>query len=384
MTAYLDHASATPLDPRVAAAMADAVRTLWADPESLHDAGRAPAEGLETARAQVAALIGAEPDDVIFTSGPTESRNLAVRGLVAGNRALGTRVVASTVEHPVTHAVLQALERDGATVVRVGVDGDGYLDPAAVAAAIDDDTALVTITHGQPEIGTIQSIGALIAAARGVRPEVRIHLDGADTVGLLPVDLEGIDALTLGGPALGAPRWAGALWIRPGARLHPLMVGGAEEMGKRPGAPDLPAIVALGLAAQIAAREAPARLAHLRRLGARLASGLTAVERVRLNGPSPQDRLPGNVQVSVGDVEAQSLVLALAGHGVACAPGSACSADARKAAPTLEAIGLEAPWTHSAVLFTAGPATTDAEIDHAITAFAEAVAHLRSMSTLTG
>jgi cysteine desulfurase len=384
VTAYLDHASAAPLDPRVAQAMADAVGTLWADPESLHDAGRAPAEALETARAQIAALIGAEPDDVIFTSGPTESRNLAVRGLVAGNRALGARIVASTVEHPVTHAVLQALERDGATVVRVGVDGDGYLDPAAVAAAIDDETSVLTITHGQSEIGTIQPVGELIGAARAARPEVRIHLDAADTAGVLPIGIEGLDALTLGGPALGAPRWVGALWVRPGARLHPLMVGGAEEMGKRPGAPDLPAIVALGVAAEIAVQEAAAHVVHLRRLGARLATGLAATARVRLNGPPPDQRLPGHVQVSVGDVEAQSLVLALAGHGVACAPGSACSADARKAAPTLEAIGLEAPWTHSAVLFTAGPTTTEAEIDHAITAFAEAVAHLRSMSTLRG
>jgi cysteine desulfurase len=381
--AYLDHAAATPLDPRVRVAMEPFLGGAGS-PSSLHDWGRRPAEALERARAQVAGLVGADDEGVIFTAGAVEARNLAVKGLLGGNRALGRHVVASAVEHPATLAACRTAERGGAALDLVPVDGEGRIGPAALAAAVRDDTALVAVVHGQPDIGTLQDVPALAAAARAVRPEARLAVDAGETAGLVPVDMAAMDAdaLIVGGTALGAPAWAGALAVRPGARLHPLIEGGLEEGGKRAGPEALPAIVALGAAAEIAREEMGARAARMEALADRLTAGLLAVPDVRLNGPRG-GRIPGSVHVSAGWVEGESLALAMAARGVAVSPGSACTAHGGKAAPTLEAIGLEPPWTHSAILLTLRWTTTEAEVDAAVAAFAESVAALRAMSPLT-
>lgn len=381
--AYLDHAAASPLDPRVRDAMLPFLGEAFGSPASLHEWGRAPAEALERARERVAALLGADPEWVIFTSGAIEARNLAVKGLLRGNRALGAHLVASAVEHPATLAACRSAERDGALLDLVPVDGEGRIDPAALGAAVRDDTSVVALIHGQPDIGTLQDLPALVAAARAARAEARVVVDAGETAGLVPVDAAaiGADALVVGGGPVGAPAWAGALVVRPGARLHPLIEGGVEELGKRAGAPALAAIAALGEAARIAATEMAGRAARMRMLADRLLAGLLAVPDVRLNGPR-EGRIPGHVQVSAGWVEGESLALAMAARGVAVSPGSACTAHGGKAAPTLEAIGLEPPWTHSAILFTLRATTTEREVDLAIAAFADAVAALRAMSPL--
>lgn len=381
--AYLDHAAATPLDPRVREAMLPFLAEGFGSPSSLHDAGRAPAEALERARAQVAALVGAGDDEVVFTAGAVEARNLAVKGLLRGNRRRGRHVVASAVEHPATLAACRTAAREGASLDLVPVDGEGRIDTAALAAALRDDTALVAVAHGQPDIGTLQDVPALVAAVREAAPGARVVVDAGETAGLVPVDAAamGADALVVGGTAVGAPPWAGALVVRPGARLYPLIEGGVEEAGKRAGAEAVPAIVALGAAAELASAGMQARAARMQVLTERLLDGLLVVPDVRLNGPR-RDRIPGHVQVSAGWVEGETLALAMAARGVAVSPGSACTAHGGKAAPTLEAIGLEPPWTHSAVLFTLRATTTEAEVDAAIAAFAESVAALRAMSPL--
>ena len=381
--AYLDHAAASPLDARVREAMLPFLGEAFGSPSSLHEWGRAPAEALERARSQVAALVGADDDWVIFTAGAVEARNLAVKGMLRGNRALGRGIVASAVEHPATLAACRTAEREGASLDLVPVDGEGRVSPGDLAAAVGGEAAIVVVAHGQPDIGTLQDVPALVAAARGARPEARVAVDAGETAGLVPVDMAGwdADALVVGGPALGAPPWAGALVVRPGARLHPLIEGGIEEGGKRAGAEALPAIVALGAAAGIARDDMAARAARADALAERLLAGLLAVPDVRLNGPR-HDRIPGHVQVSAGWVEGESLALAMAARGVAVSPGSACTAHGGKAAPTLEAIGLEAPWTHSAILLTLRSTTTEAEVDAGVAAFAEAVAALRAMSPL--
>ena len=382
--AYLDHAAATPLDPRVRSAMAPFLDQVFASPEALHDGARRPAEALEQARVQVAALIGADPEGVIFTAGDTEARNLAVKGIVAANAHRGAHIVTSAVEHPATLAACRTLARDRAELTVVGVDGIGRIDPGALAAAVRDDTVLVTISHGQAEIGTVQDVVALISATRARNPDVAIHVDAGVTAGLVPIDVAawGCDAVTIGGGSMGGPRWAGALWVRQGTRLHPLIEGGLQEGGKRGGPHDMPGIVGLGEAACLAAAEIGARGAHMSTLADRLIEHLVAVDDVHLNGPRT-GRVPGHVQVSAGWVEGETLVLTLAAHGVAASPGSACSA-AGKASPVLEAIGLEPPWTHSAVLFTLAPTTTATEIDFAAAAFTDAVASLRAMSPIAG
>ncbi len=382
--AYLDHAAAPLLDPRVVEAMRPFLGAQVGSPSSLHEWGRLPAEALQRARDQMAALVGAEPEWIIFTSGATEARNLAITGLLRANRALGRHIVASAVEHPATVAACRSAVREGAELDLVPVDGEGFVDPAALAAAARDDTALVAVVHGQPDIGTLQDPPALVSAARAVRPEARVMIDAGETAGLVPVDAMGwdADAVPIGGGSVGAPPWVGALAVRPGARLHPLIEGGLQEAGKRAGAENLPAIVGLGAAAEIALAEMDARAARMRALSDRLLAGLLAVPDVRLNGPR-EARIPGHVQVSAGWVEGETLTLALAERGVAASPGSACTANAGKAAPALEAIGLEPPWTHSAVLFTLRSSTTEAEVDRAVAAFAEAVAALRAISPLT-
>jgi cysteine desulfurase len=383
--AYLDHAAASPLDPRVREAMLPFLGAEFGSPSSLHGAGRAPAAAIARARESVAALVGADPDEVVFTSGATEARNLAVAGLLSANPRLGPRVVLSAVEHPATVAACRAAERRGARLATVPVDAVGRVAPETLGAAVDAETALACVVHGQPDIGTLQDAAGLVAAARATREEVRVVLDAGETAGRVPLDVRrvGADAVVLGGGAIGGPRWSGALVVRPGARLHPLIAGGAQEAGKRAGAEDVPAIAGLGAAAELARARMATDAARARALGERLLAGLLAVPDVRLNGdPDPDGRIPGLVNVSAGWVEGETLCLALAARGVAASPGSACSA-AGKAAPVLEAIGLKAPWTHSSVLFTLRGTTTEAEVDHAVGAFADAVAALRAMSPLT-
>jgi cysteine desulfurase len=307
-----------------------------------------------------------------------------VTGLLSANRALGRHVVASAVEHPATLAACRTAARDGAALDLVGVDGEGRIDPSALGAAVRDDTALACVVHGQPDIGTLQDVAACVAAVRADRPATRVVVDAGETAGLVPVDATGwdADAVVVGGGPVGAPPWTGALLVRPGARIHPLLGGGVQEGGKRAGAEDVPGIVALGAAARIARREMDARAARMRGLAATLTAGLLAVPDVRLNG-ARDDRIPGHVQVSAGWVEGEALTLALAARGVAVSPGSACTVHGGKAAPALEAIGLEPPWTHSAVLFTLRHTTTEDEVAHAVAAIAESVAALRTMSPLT-
>jgi cysteine desulfurase len=287
------------------------------------------------------------------------------------------------VEHPATLAACRSAERDGAALTLVAVDGRGRIDPAALAEAMRDETALVGLVHGQPDIGTLQELPPLVAAARARRREARIVIDAGETAGLVRLDATALDAdaVVLGGGPIGGPRWTGALVVRPGARLHPLVEGGLQEHGKRAGAEDLAGIVGLGVAAQSARAEMERRAGVVAPLARRLTEGLLAVDDVRLNG-DPDARIPGHVQVSAGWVEGESLCLALAARGVAVSPGSACTAHAGKAAPALEAIGLQPPWTHSAVLFTLRATTTAAEVDRAVAAFAESVAALRAMSPL--
>jgi cysteine desulfurase len=383
MEAYLDHAAARPIDPRVREAMLPFLGTQFASPSSIHEAARVPAEALEAAREHVAALIGAPPESIIFTSGATESRNLAVKGLLSANRRLGRHVVATAVDHPSTLAACRTAERDGASLTVVGVDSDGFVDPAVIAAVVGEETVLVNLGHGQAEVGALQDVPALPEAVRRARAEAIVHVDADETVGLVPVDVDllGCDALTIGGTSLAAPAWVGALYVRPGTRIHPLIEGGLQEHGKRAGAEDMAGIVALGEAARLAAIEGPERAARMTVLRDRLIAALLDVPDVRLNGPEGHARLPGNVQVSVAGVEGETLVLTLAAAGVAASPGSACTA-AGKASPVLEAMGLQPPWSHSAILFSLGWTTTDEEIQHAARRFREAVSRLRAMSPL--
>lgn len=385
--AYLDHAAASPLSREVRDVMARIAQRDFGDPESLHDWARGPAAVLDEGRSAVSALIGAAAASgyVVFTSGAVESRNLAVKGVAA---ALGTdrpHLVASRVDHPATLAAYRTLARSGARITLIDVDAAGRVAAGDLAAAVDGEPALVTICHGQAEIGAVADVPALVDAVRARAPHTAIHLDAGLTAGVVPVAAASwdVDLVSVGGASVGAPRWIGALWVREGRRLHPMIEGDAREFGKRAGDQDVPAVAALGVAARAAAAGMDGRQARLHDLAGLLARGLLAVEGVRLNGPPVGERLPGHVQVSVEGAEAEALTLLLATRGVACSPGSACGA-AGKASPVLEAIGLAPPWTHSAVLFTLAVDTTEDEVDLATRRFTEAVADLRAMRPRAG
>ncbi len=376
---YMDHASATPLHPSVREAMAAALDADMANPESLHEAARAPLDAINAARLDVAQLIGADPDGVIFTAGETEARNLAVKGIWSAGRHSGAHIVTTAVEHDSVTNACRALQRAGAEVTFVGVDEYGRPDPHELAAAVRDDTVLVSIASGQSEIGTLQDVAAICLPVRSQHPEVAIHVDAAATAGLAPVDATawGCDAISIGGSTLHGPRWAGALWVRPGTRLHPLIDGGAQEGGKRAGHHDLPGIVGLGVAARLAMVEGPARAAAMTDAADRLIDGLRTIDGVLLNGPRT-GRIPGHVNVSVDGVEGEAMTLLLSAHGVACAPGSACSS-AGKSSAVLEAIGLRPPRTLSAILFTLDASTSGAQIDRVVDAVRNVAQRLRDM-----
>jgi len=380
---YLDHAASTPLDPATRNAMARALECPGS-PDARHPAGARAAEMLDEARAEVAALLGAAPDDVIFTAGATEARNLAVKGLLSANRVLGRHAVASGIEHPAVMSALRSRMRDGSPVTFTAVDEFGRIDPAGLASAVGPETSLVSIHHAQHEVGTIQDLDALIGAVRAQCDQVRVHIDAAESAATLPIDVAqiGADAITISGTALGAPSWTGALWVRPGARLHPLFEGGAQESGKRAGPVDLAGAVALGVAAARTRGILTRRAAQRRRQTALLAQRILMVPEVRLNGPPIGERLPGHLHVSVRGVTGESLALALAARGVCVAPGSTCTADASKASATLEAMGCDPAWTRAAILITLGDTTTDAELGIAAEQFAAVVAELRAMSPL--
>jgi cysteine desulfurase len=381
--AYLDHACGGIIDPRVREAMQALVTQIPASAHGLHRWAEASNSAIEDARASVAELVGAEPSWVIFTAGPTEARNLAVKGALAANRRLGTGILTSIADHPATLSVCRSATRETGGPTFAPIDLDGRVDIQGLREQDWSDTALVCLTQAQPEIGTIQPLAELVAAVRGSRAGTIIHVDAGDSVGLCPISMRelDVDLLTIGGSSLGAPPWTGALVVRPGTRLYPLVEGGIQEHGKRAGAEDVPSISGFGQAAETAATEGADTVRRVRTLGQSLMARLVAVPDVRLLGPS-DGRLPGHVSVAAARVEAQTLVLALAEQGVAASPGSACTAVTRRISPVLEAIGVEPPWTHSAVLFTLGSGTTPEEVEYGAEVFARCVASLREFSPI--
>lgn len=380
MSAYLDHASAWPLSPDVQQEMARWIAHTGS-PMALHEQARGPADAIAAARERVAALVGWEPETVIFTAGATEARNLAIKGVLAAARADEPVIACDPLAHASTLAIARSATRHGGEVRLAPVDGEGSVDPGDLAGECHG-ADVVVITHGQAEVGTVRDAALHAPAVRDASDAV-IVLDAEETVGLVPLpDGLGADLVVIGGRTLGGPAWAGALLVRPGTRLHPLIEGGLEEGGKRSGPHDVPAIVGLGLAATEARAHMTDRVARMREAGIALAKGMLQVPHTRLNGPpvTSPERLPGHVQASARGVEGEAVALAMAARGVAVSPGSACTFGAGKASPVLEAMGLDDEHARSAVLVTAGPGTSHQEVDQAVRAYAEAVGALRAMA----
>ena len=341
MRVYFDYNATTPLAPEVVESVVRATRDLFGNASSVHHYGQQAKAALDEARSAVAALIGADPSEVVFTSGGTEADNMAIRGVAEALEPTGRRhLVASAIEHEAVLNTLKALARRGWRTTLVPVDQSGIVSPGRVREALTDDTALVSVMHANNEIGTIQPVAEIAAAAHG--RGALVHTDAVQSAGKLPVDVRslGVDLLALSAHKLNGPKGAGALWIRRGTRLLPLLTGGKHERNRRAGTENVPAIVGLGTAARLAATKMPAEAIRLAALRDRLEAGiLQAVPGTAVNG-SAGHRVPNTSNVSFNRVEAESLLIALDLEGIAVSTGSACSSGTLEPSHVLRAMGF--------------------------------------------
>ncbi len=380
---YFDHAATTPVHPKVVEAMLPYLQEQFGNPLSLHSFGEGPRDAVEEARAKVADLIGARPDEIYFTASGSEANNMAVKGIALMNRQKGQHMVVSAIEHQSVLNATQTLEKLGFEVTQVPVDQYGLVDPDEVVAAIRDDTTLVSVMHANNEIGTIEPVAEIARAVKGKRKAITFHTDAVATVGTLPVDVQelGVDLLSLAGSQFYGPKGAGALFIRKGARLMPLIDGGIQERGRRAGTENVPAIVGLGVAAELAKESLAERAERLVPLRDRLMERLTSMNRVYLTG-HPTIRLPGHVSVVVEFIEGESMLLMLNMQGIAATSGSTCTSRALKASHVLTAIGVETALAQGSLVFTLGESNTIEDVDYVSEVLPPIIERLRQMSPL--
>jgi cysteine desulfurase len=372
---YLDNNGTTPVDPAVLGAMLPYLQSEFGNPSSNTAPGRRAHDAIETARAHVAALMGAGPDEITFTSGGTESSNIAIRGAVRLD-ASRRDVVTTNIEHPATENCVAFLENQGHKVTRVAAKADGLVDAAAVASIIDDSTALATIIHAQNEIGTIQPVAEIAAAAR--KRGALTHIDVAQSIGKIPIDVKtlGIDFLSIAGHKLYAPKGIGVLYTRRGITLPPLLLGAGQERGRRAGTENVPYIVGLGEACRIAAEMLPREQPRLAGLSAKLLAMLKRdVPGLMLTG-HPSQRLPNTLNVLFPGVSGRRLLEMC--PQVLASNGSACHADSEDPSAILTALGLSRDQALGAVRLSLGRHTTDGDIAIAAAAL---VATWRLLST---
>jgi cysteine desulfurase len=379
---YLDYAATTPTDPDVVQAMLPYFGDSFGNPSSAHGFGQEAREAIEAARNNVASLLGANPGEIVFTSGGTESDNFAIKGIAYANRNRGNHIITSAIEH---HAVIQPcrfLERQGFEVTVLPVDGDGRVDPDAVAKAITDRTILISIMHANNEIGTMQPIAAIgkIARERGIC----LHTDAVQTFGHIPftVDDLNVDLLSLSAHKLYGPKGVGAIYIRKGTRITSFMHGGEQESKRRGSTHNVPGIVGLSRAVQLAKERMHEEMETQAHFRDRLIGGiLERIARSRLNG-HPTERLPNNVNVSIEFVEGESMLLSLDMEGIACSTGSACSSGSLDPSHVLLALGLNHQMAHGSLRFSLGRYTEAEDIDQVLEVLPVVVERLRSMSPL--
>ncbi|HET7270943.1 MAG TPA: cysteine desulfurase family protein, partial [Rubrobacter sp.] len=378
---YLDNAATTPLDPRILESMLPQLGGQRGNPSSLHALGNAAREALEQAREYVASFIGASPEEILFTSGGTESDDLAVLGLARSAPAEKRHVVVSRVEHAAVREAARRLESEGFEVSWVGVDADCMVDPAEFAASLRPDTALAAVVWANNEVGTVEPVQEL--ARLCAEREIPFHSDAVQAAGRIPLDVSEVpvSTLALSGHKLYGPQGIGALYARDGVILEPLVYGGGQEKGLRSGTQNVAGVVGLGTAARLAREELDDRVGHERELRDRILAGIEVIPDVRVNGHRER-RLSNNVHLTVPGVEAESLVLFLDSLGYAIGSGSACSSGGHKASPVLLAMGVPERDAFSVVRITVGKDNSAEEVDGFLEALSTAVAQLRELSPL--
>ena len=383
MRIYLDYNATTPVDPAVLDAMLPYFAESFGNASSIHSPGQRARGAVDASRASVAALMGAKPSEIVFTSGGTESDNLALFGVVAASQEPRKHIVTTAIEH---HAVLnaaQALEKLGIAVSYVPVGREGVVDPEDIRRALKPETILISVMHANNELGTIQpieEIGRIAAAAK-----VIFHCDAVQTAGKIPLDVNrlGVDLLTISAHKFYGPKGAGALYVRSGTPLEPQFHGGHHERDRRPGTENVPGIVGLGKAAELARKNMMTDCARITTLRNRLEDALLATcAEARVNGNRAQ-RVSNTSNISFHAAGGEALVIALDLQGIACSTGAACSSGAVGPSHVLMAIGLSPDEARSSLRFSLGRNTTPEEIDQAIALIPQAVERLRALSPLS-
>jgi len=380
---YLDHLSATPLHPLVKEAMIQNLETVFGNPSSDNQVGQPAAAALEKARGQVAALINAaDPKEVVFTSGGTEANNHALKGVAIGLREKGRHLITSNIEHKSVLNSLRTLRLLDYQVTSLDVDQYGLVDPAAVEKAITPETILISIMLANNEIGTIEPIADIAKIAQ--KHKIAFHTDAVAATGIIPVDVQklGVNLLSLAANQFYGPSGVGALYIRKGTPIWPLLDGGLQENKRRAGTENLIGIVGLGAAAELAAREMPESLPRIKALKDRLLQGIVArIPEVKVNG-HPEHCLPHLVSVSVTYIEGESLMMLLEDEGVIVNTRSACASGSLRASHVLIATGLGHALAQGTLVFTLGRETTEADIDRVLEVMPNIVQTLRDMSPI--
>lgn len=379
---YFDHSATTPVHPAVAEEMIRYITGNFGNPSSVHFFGREARKAVEEAREKVAAGIGARPEEIVFTAGGTESDNLAIRGAAYANRGKGAHIITSAVEH---HAVLdtcKALEKEGFSLTVLPVDGYGLVSPERVANAITEQTILVTIMHANNEVGTIEPISEIGRLTR--EKGVLLHTDAVQSMGKIPVEVNSlnVDLLSISGHKIYGPKGVGALYLRRGIRWQPVSQGGGQERKRRPGTENVPGIVALGKAVELAVQDLAGEAARQKILRDQLIQGINdKIPHVRLNG-HPEVRLPNHVNFSFEYIEGESLLLSLDLAGVAASSGSACTSGSLQASHVLLAMGIPQEVAHGSLRLTLGRDTTGEDVAYFLEILPGVVERLRSMSPL--
>ncbi len=377
---YMDYAATTPVRKEVLDEMLPFFTETFGNPSSLHTFGQEAKDAMEEAREKVASAIGATPDEIVFTSGGTESDNFAVKGVAFAKQEKGKHIITSAIEH---HAVLEPcrfLEKMGYEITRLPVDSKGLIDPSDVKKAIKNDTVLISIMHGNNEIGTIQPINEIGAIAR--EKGIIFHTDAVQTLGRTPfnVDAMNVDLVSTSGHKIYGPKGIGFIYIRKGTRITPFMHGGEQERGRRASTHNVPGIIGLGKAAELAMVDLDKETLRITALRDKLTRGiLDNIGDTRLNG-HPIKRLSNNVHVSIDYVEGESLLLYLDMEGIACSTGSACSSASLEPSHVMTAIGVSPDTAYGALRFSLGRQTTEEDVNFVIDTLPGIVEKLREMS----
>lgn len=379
---YFDHSATTAVDPEVAKIVLEYMSNKFGNPSSVHGFGREAHQAVDIARGQVAALLNAEPNEIFFTSGGTESDNLALKGIAYANRKKGNHIITTQIEHHAIFHTCEYLEKQGFKVTYLPVDENAMISLDDLKKAITDDTILISVMFANNEVGTIQPVKEIGKIAR--EKGIYFHTDAVQAVGSIPIDVKemNIDLLSLSGHKFYAPKGTGAIYIRKGVRIEPQQLGGAHERNMRAGTENVPGIAGLGKASELARQNMDENIKVLSGMRDRLIAGITkTIPYVKLNG-HPTLRLPGNVNVSFSYVEGESLLLNLDLKGIGASSGSACTSGSLDPSHVLLAMGLKHETAHGSLRISLGKDNTEEDIDYALQVLPPIIEKLRSMSPL--